>query len=60
MAKAVLYHWGVRRTGDIGTLVYNMIGKGILARTDGDSPDDFKDVYDFEEVFNGVILRSIT
>jgi uncharacterized repeat protein (TIGR04138 family) len=52
MAKAVLEHWGVKRTDDFGEIVFNLVSAGILGKTDRDSRDDFKDVYDFDEVFN--------
>jgi uncharacterized repeat protein (TIGR04138 family) len=50
-AKMVFEHWGVKTTGDFGEIVYNLIGAGILGKTEQDSIDDFKDVYDFGEVF---------
>jgi uncharacterized repeat protein (TIGR04138 family) len=32
-------------------MVFNLIGAGIFGKTEEDSIDDFKNVYDFEEVF---------
>ncbi len=55
MAKIVLKHWGIVETKDFGAIVYNMIGKKLLAKTENDSQDDFKDVYDFEAIFNDVL-----
>ena len=52
MAKVVLEHWGVKRTDDFGEIVFNLVNAGILGKTDHDSKDDFKDVYDFDDVFN--------
>jgi uncharacterized repeat protein (TIGR04138 family) len=51
MAKTVLAYWGIRRCGDFGEIVFNMVEKGILGKTDQDSRDDFKGGYDFDEVF---------
>jgi uncharacterized repeat protein (TIGR04138 family) len=51
MAFDVLGHWGLRRTADIGRIVYDFIEEGILRRTDEDSIEDFTDVYDFHEAF---------
>jgi len=34
MAKTVLNSWGVRRTGDFGEIVFNLIGIGRAARDD--------------------------
>jgi uncharacterized repeat protein (TIGR04138 family) len=51
MAKTVLVHWGIRQCGDFGEIVFNMVEKGILGKTEQDSREDFKDGYDFDEVF---------
>jgi len=52
MARTVLAHWGVRATQDFGNIVFNLVGEGILGKTDQDRPDDFLAVYDFEESFS--------
>ena len=51
MAKTVLSHWGVRQCGDFGEIVFNMVEKGILGKTEQDSRDDFRGGYDFDEAF---------
>lgn len=51
MSLSVFTFWGVRRCEDIGHMVFNLIGAGIFGKTDQDSMDDFKSVYDFEEAF---------
>ncbi len=43
--------WGIRSTEDIGHMVFNLIGAGIFGKTDDDSIEDFKAVYDFQEAF---------
>jgi uncharacterized repeat protein (TIGR04138 family) len=48
---SVLSHWGVTRCEDIGHMVFNLIGAGIFGKTDEDSMDDFKAVYDFRDAF---------
>ena len=40
MAKLVLEEWGVRRTEDVGRVVYDLIEAGILCENEGDSQDD--------------------
>jgi uncharacterized repeat protein (TIGR04138 family) len=55
MAKSVLQYWGMTTTEDIGNIVFNMIDKKILQKTEADIPDDFKDVYSFEEAFKNVL-----
>src|SRR5437588_8024660 len=49
MALSVLSHWGVACCEDIGHMVFNLIGAGIFGKTDEDSMDDFKAVYDFRD-----------
>ena len=51
MAVTVFSFWGIRSTEDIGHMVFNLIGAGIFGKTEEDSIDDFKNVYDFTEVF---------
>lgn len=51
MAIAVFEHWGVTTTQDFGKIVYNMIENGIMGKDENDSPEDFKNVYDFQEAF---------
>src|SRR5438552_3755624 len=47
----VFSSWGINRCEDIGHMVFNLIGAGIFGKTDEDSIEDFKSVYDFEEAF---------
>lgn len=51
MAKAVLNSWGVKTTDDFGAIVFNLVGAGLLSKTEEDRVEDFHDVYDFDEVF---------
>jgi uncharacterized repeat protein (TIGR04138 family) len=51
LALRVLAHWGVRRTEDIGSLVFNLVGAGVLGASDEDRPEDFAGGYDFETAF---------
>lgn len=50
-ASLVLDHWFIRRTEDIGRIVYDLIDAGLLGRTESDRIEDFAGVYDFEEEF---------
>jgi uncharacterized repeat protein (TIGR04138 family) len=52
MTKIVFDHWGVNTTDDFGEIVFNMVERGLMGRTDKDSRDDFKNVYDFNEAFD--------
>jgi uncharacterized repeat protein (TIGR04138 family) len=51
MVITVFDSWGVHLSGDIGNMVFNLIGAGIFGKTEEDSIEDFRNVYDFEEVF---------
>lgn len=52
MARSVLEHWGIKSTGDFGEIVFNMIGVGLLGKTEQDSKQDFNDIYDFKAAFD--------
>jgi uncharacterized repeat protein (TIGR04138 family) len=52
MAKTVLNSWGIRSTGDIGEIVFNLIRIGRMRKTSHDRIEDFQDVYDFDVVFD--------
>lgn len=51
LAMVVLQHWHVNRTDDFGRIVFAMIDAGLMSKTDHDSLDDFRAVYDFDEAF---------
>lgn len=55
MARVVLEHWGITRTGDFGNIVFNMIEKKLLSKTEEDSCRDFDDIYDFEKAFKHIV-----
>lgn len=52
MTIPVLDHWGIRATEDFGHIVFNLVEKKILSKTEDDSLESFKDVYDFDQVFH--------
>ena len=51
MVMTVFGYWGLHACEDIGHMVFNLIGAGIFGKTDEDSIEDFKNVYQFEDVF---------
>src|SRR6266478_4473742 len=51
MVMTVFDSWGIHSCEDIGHMVFNLIGAGVFGKTDQDSIEDFKNVYDFEEAF---------
>lgn len=52
MARTVLEHWGLCRCEDIGEVVFNLVGSGLLNKTEQDSRDDFAGGYDFRDAFD--------
>ena len=57
MAKSVLRHWGIHKTEDFGHIVFNLIEKKIFFKTENDSIDDFKGVYDFDSAFSNAMEK---
>ena len=51
MVMTVFDSWGIRSCEDIGHMVFNLIGAGVFGKTEQDSIQDFKNVYDFKEAF---------
>jgi len=51
MTKTVLNYWGINQCEDFAEIVFNMVEKGILGKTEQDSREDFKGGYDFDEAF---------
>lgn len=51
MAPTVFNHWGVYTTDDFGRIVFELVEREELRRTDRDQLSDFADVYSFDEVF---------
>ncbi len=52
LARTVLEHWGIHETEDVGRVVFAMVEQGILVKEDEDHPEDFTDLFDFEEAFD--------
>jgi uncharacterized repeat protein (TIGR04138 family) len=51
LAKTVLSRWGIHKTEDFGRIVFAMIDSGLMRRSDEDTLEDFRGVYDFDEAF---------
>ncbi len=52
MTLSVLRRWGIRSTDDFGRIVFELIDRGEMRKTDRDQLSDFFGVYDFEDVFD--------
>ena len=51
LAITVLGSWGVRRCGDFGEIVFNLIEYKIFSKTEKDRREDFAEIYTFEDAF---------
>jgi len=51
LARTVLRRWNVNSTFDFGQMVFAMIEYGFMSKTDQDSVEDFRGVYDFKTAF---------
>ena len=51
MVVTVLEEWGVKNCRDFGEIVFNMVESGLLAKTDKDTREDFRQGYDFTDAF---------
>lgn len=52
MAITVLREWGIASTEDIGRIVFELVERGDMRKTDDDQLSDFVGVYDFEVAFD--------
>ncbi len=52
MTIQILDYWGVKNTEDFGNIVYNLEKFKVIAKDDDDQYETFKDVYDFQKVFD--------
>ena len=61
MSKAVLNEWGIKTTDDIGQIVFNLVSGGVLGKNETDSPNDFKNVFTFDDAFvKPFVPRNVT
>lgn len=49
MAPIVFRQWGIRKTDDLGNIVFNLIKGDRLSKSDRDEPDDFHDLFDLDK-----------
>ena len=52
LARTVLARWNIHATVDFGNMVYLLITYNYMRKTEEDSLDDFRAVYDFDSAFN--------
>ena len=54
LAGVVLRKWGITGTEDFGRIVFALVEAGLLRKTDEDTIEDFRGVYDFTDAFGTV------
>src|SRR5437773_12394227 len=60
MTLTVLEEWGIKCCMDFGEIVFNMVETKLLAKTEQDSREDFRNGYDFHDAFRKPFLPSRT
>lgn len=55
LAPMVFRSWGLRKTGDFGDIVFNLVGNDLLGKTESDCREDFADGFDFDTGFDGPV-----
>ena len=56
LARTVLEYWGIHETLDFGKIVFALVDIGLMRKTEEDSLDDFKGVYDFKTAFSTKLI----
>lgn len=51
LARTVLKRWNINSTLDFGRMVFLLTENGLWQKTEEDTLEDFRDVYDFDEAF---------
>ena len=51
MAGLVLEHWGIRRSSDIGDVVFTLVELELLMSQANDTREEFAEVFDFDQAF---------
>ena len=52
LAGTVLRRWNINSTTDFGRIVFALIDSGFMQKTQDDTLDDFRNVYDFKQAFD--------
>lgn len=52
LAKAVMEHWNVQSSADVGAIVYNLIEVGVFARQESDTQAQFEHLRPMSEILD--------
>ena len=53
LARTVLNKWNIHETIDFGNMVYLLVENSFMRKTEEDSLEDFRDVFEFDKAFSG-------
>ena len=56
LARTVLEYWGIQETLDFGKIVFALVDIGLMRKTEEDTLDNFKEVYDFKTAFDNKLI----
>ncbi|MDR4506659.1 MAG: hypothetical protein MRJ65_00240 [Candidatus Brocadiaceae bacterium] len=51
MALTVFEQWGINQDADFGNIVFNLVESGLIGKTETDTKEDFKNIYNLKKVF---------
>ena len=51
LAKTVLEDWGLTRCSEVGEVVFQLVGMGVLGKNEEDKFEDFAELWSFAEAF---------
>ncbi len=51
LARTVLEYWGIHQTVDFGKIVFALVEVGLMRKTEEDTLDNFRNVYNFDNAF---------
>ena len=49
MASTLMKEWGVRKCRDVGDMVFLLIEEQVFGKQESDRPEDFSEIFDFED-----------
>lgn len=56
LARTVLEYWGIHKTVDFGKIVFALVEVGLMRKTEEDTLEDFRNVYDFDSAFQNKMI----
>ncbi len=59
LTPLVFESWGVKETMDFGHIVFDLVEMDVLKKTEGDSIEDFKGVFEFGPAFREGFINSL-